>query len=185
MFFNLPKERFSVIAVDPPWDYRQRLQHGKRKSSGGAADHYPTISIDDLKTFPIKDLLAKDAIVFMWATAPLMHDAIDLGRAWDLHYGTVAFVWDKLKVNPGYYTLSQCEYVLCWKRGKIPQPRGIRNARQLVIEKRTEHSTKPDEVYHRIEAMFPHHNKLELFAREPRGGWTVWGNEVTKKKGKK
>jgi N6-adenosine-specific RNA methylase IME4 len=30
-----------------------------------------------------------------------------------------------------------------------------------------------------IERLYPNVPKLEMFARKPRDGWDVWGNEVT------
>jgi N6-adenosine-specific RNA methylase IME4 len=75
--------------------------------------------------------------------------------------------------------MSQMELCLIGKRGKIPQPRGSRNVRQLVTSLRGRHSEKPDEVRKRIEEMFPHQNKIELFARQAPRGWDIWGDEVT------
>ena len=34
---------------------------------------------------------------------------------------------------------------------------------------------KPDEVYEIIERMYPDLPKIELFARNVRPGWSVWG----------
>ena len=74
--------------------------------------------------------------------------------------------------------MSQCEICLIGKKGKIPQPRGARNIRQLVNWPREKHSKKPDEVRKRIEQMFPTQKKIELFARNKNEGWDVWGNEL-------
>ena len=75
--------------------------------------------------------------------------------------------------------MSQCELCLVFKRGKIPTPRGARNVRQLVTERRTEHSRKPVEVRRRIEEMFPRQRKIELFARDAGvHGWDTWGADV-------
>ena len=107
-----------------------------------------------------------------------------MGKAWGFAWATVAFVWDKVRVNPGFYTMSQCELCLVFKKGKIPSPRGARNVRQLVTAKREAHSQKPDEVRLRIEEMFPLLRKIELFARESDGlsftdhQWTKWGFEA-------
>jgi N6-adenosine-specific RNA methylase IME4 len=87
-------------------------------------------------------------------------------------------VWDKQKVNPGFYTMSQVELCLIGKRGKIPKPRGARNIRQMVSVMRQKHSAKPEEVRKRIEEMFPEQTKLEMFAREAPEGWDVHGNEI-------
>lgn len=48
--------------------------------------------------------------------------------------------------NPGRYTSSQKEFVLAFKHGRFPQPRGARNVRQLVEFKRGKHSVKPLKV---------------------------------------
>jgi len=45
-------------------------------------------------------------------------------------------------------------------------------------EKRTGHSVKPICVYEWIERTFPLKNKLEMYCRIPRDGWSVWGNEI-------
>lgn len=180
LFPALPKDRFAVIYADPPWDYKGQLQHAGEGSSdtGGAAKHYPTVTLKALKSLPVADIAEDDCLLFMWATSPHLDQAIELGKAWGFEWATVAFVWDKKKTNPGFYTLSQCELCLVFKSGKIPQPRGARNVRQLVEAERGAHSSKPAEVRERIAAMFPSQNKIELFARpgsQNLEGWRAWG----------
>ena len=80
--------------------------------------------------------------------------------------------------NPGKYNLSYCELVLLFKRGRIPSPRGARNTKQLSSVPRGEHSEKPIEVAKNIELMFPHHKRIELFARQAMPGWSSWGLEL-------
>ncbi len=176
-FPDLPTTRYDVIYADPPWDYKGQLQHAGRGNgdSGGAIRHYPTVRLRDLKTLDISCIASPDCLLFMWATNPHLDQAIDLGKAWGFRWATVAFVWDKMRVNPGYYTMSQCEFCLVFKRGRIPLPRGARNVRQLVSERRRAHSRKPDEVRKRINLMFPDASKIELFARSREPGWAVWG----------
>ena len=181
MFPPLPTERFAIIYADPPWDYKGQLQHAGKGSgdSGGAMRHYPTVTLDELKRLPIERIAADDGLLFMWSSSPHLDQAIDLGKAWGFAWATIAFVWNKMKTNPGFYTLSQCELCLVFKRGKIPSPRGARNVRQLVEVERGKHSSKPAEVRQRIETMFPNQNKIELFARERIAGWTPWGLEAS------
>ena len=178
LFPPLPTGTYSIIYADPPWDYKGQLQHNgpSGRDSGGAERHYPTVKLDDLKLLRVRDIAAADCLLFMWATNPHLDQAIELGKAWGFAWATVAFVWDKRRVNPGFYTMSQCELCLVFKRGRIPRPRGARNVRQLVTEERRAHSEKPDEVRERINAMFPEAPKIELFARTGgNNGWTVWG----------
>ena len=162
-------------------DYKGQLQHTGcgNSDSGGAVRHYPTVTLGRLKTLEVSRIAAPNSLLFLWSTSPHLDQAIELGKAWGFAWATVAFVWDKLRVNPGFYTMSQCELCLVFKRGRIPGPRGARNMRQLVAAERGAHSQKPDEVRRRIEAMFPALRKLELFARG-RGapGWPAWGLEA-------
>lgn len=146
--------------------------------TGGAIRHYPTVKLADLKRLGVPGIAAADCLLFMWTTNPHLDQAVELGKAWGFSWATVAFVWDKQRVNPGFYTLSQCELCLVFKRGRIPTPRGARNIRQMVRSKRGAHSQKPDEVRRRIEAMFPAQTKIELFAREKAEGWASWGLEI-------
>jgi len=181
MFPDLPEDEFDIIYADPPWDYKGQLQHAGpgSRDTGGAERHYPTVTLDGLKRLSVPKISAKNSLLFLWATNPHLDQAIDLGKAWGFAWATVAFVWDKIRVNPGFYTMSQCELCLVFKRGKIPSPRGARNIRQLISEKRTSHSEKPAEVRHRINAMFPDARKIELFSRcHDVKDWTMWGLET-------
>lgn len=180
LFPPLPDEKFEIIYADPPWDYKGQLQHNGvgGVESGGAQKHYSTVTLDDLTNLNIKKITAGKALLFMWSSSPHLDQAIELGKAWGFSWATVAFVWNKMKTNPGFYTLSQCELCLVFRHGKIPTPRGARNIRQYIEEKRGRHSQKPDEVRKRISEMFPKQKKIELFARSTMKGWTAWGNET-------
>ena len=179
-FPPLPPRRYEVIYADPPWDYKGQLQHAGPGSgdSGGAVRHFSTVTTRELACLPMEKIAADDSLLFLWATSPHLDQAIALGKAWGFAWATVAFVWDKQRVNPGHYTLSQCELCLVFKRGRIPAPRGARNVRQLVSAPRGRHSEKPAEVRARIEAMFPQQSKIELFARSRAPGWDSWGEEA-------
>lgn len=179
LFAPLPHGRFAIFYADPPWDYKGQLQHSGAGSpdTGGAVRHYASITLDDLKQLPVQLAAEEDSLLFMWATSPHLDQAIDLGKAWGFAWATVAFVWDKGRVNPGFYTLSRCELCLVFKRGRIPHPRGSRKEHQLVSAARGPHSAKPGQVRDSIARMFPAQKKLELFARQPAKGWQAWGLE--------
>ncbi len=179
-FAPLPSLKYSIIYADPPWDYKGGRQHSgaQGEDTGGASEHYPTVTTRDLFDLDIPSICEKDALLFMWTSSPHLDQAIELMRAWGFSYKTIAFVWDKVRVNPGYYTMSQCEICIVGKRGKIPTPRGARNVRQFLSQERGAHSAKPEEVRKRIEEMFPHHRRIEIFARETAQWWDSWGNEV-------
>ena len=173
----LPNKKYSVIYADPPWDYGGKMQYDKSSIKtintgfeknvfiSAANFKYPTVKLNDLKMLDVQSITEDDCILFMWTTGPQMSNSIELGEAWGFEYKTVAFVWDKQVHNPGRYTLSQTEFVLAFKKGKFPTPRGARNVRQLVSVHRGEHSEKPEIVIDGITKMFPEKNKIQLFAR--------------------
>lgn len=190
IFPSLPHKKYQVIYADPPWDYGGKMQFDKStiKSENigfqrdvfvsSASFKYPTLKLKDLKELDVKSIADDDCILFMWTTGPQFANSIELGKYWGFEYKTVAFVWDKMVHNPGRYTLSQTEFVIAFKKGKFPTPRGARNIKQLVKEHRKEHSEKPLIVIDGITKMFPLQNKIELFARNNFEGWDNWGLEI-------
>jgi len=194
LYPNLPRKRYDVIYADPPWDYGGKMQYDKSsiKSENlgfeqdvfisAANFKYPTLKLVELKKLDIESISANDCILFMWTTGPQFANSIALGSAWGFEYKTVAFVWDKQVHNPGRYTLSQTEFVLAFKKGCFPSPRGARNIRQLFSIHRGKHSEKPEAVIDGITKMFPTQNKIELFARKNYIGWDNWGLEIPNNK---
>lgn len=190
LYPTLPNKKYQVIYADPPWDYGGKLQYDKTtikdENVGFEKDifissanfKYPTVKLKQLKELDVNSISADDCILFMWTTGPQMANSIELGEAWGFEYKTMAFVWDKKIHNPGRYTLSQTEFVLAFKKGKFPQPRGARNIRQLISVARGEHSQKPLAVIDGITKMFPEQEKIELFARNNYNGWDVWGLDI-------
>ena len=187
---KLPDKKYQVIYADPPWDYGGKMQYDKTTIKNenvgfekkifisSATFKYPTLKLKQLKELDVKSIAADDCLLFMWTTGPQLANSIELGQAWGFEYKTVAFVWDKMIHNPGRYTLSQTEFVLVFKKGRFPQPRGARNVRQMVSVPRGNHSEKPLEVIEGITKMFPQQEKIELFARNNFVGWDNWGLEI-------
>ena len=190
----LPDKKYQVIYADPQWDYGGKMQYDKTciktENIGfernifisSASFKYPTVKLNDLKKLNVPSIADDDCILFMWTTGPQFANSIELGESWGFEYKTVAFVWDKQVHNPGRYTLSQTEFVLAFKKGKFPAPRGARNVRQLVSVHRGKHSEKPEIVIDGITKMFPEQSKIELFARKNYYGWDNWGLEIPNKK---
>ncbi len=186
----LPHKKYQIIYADPPWDYGGKMQYDKTTIKdenigfakkifiSSAAFVYPTLKLKQLQNLDVASIAEDDSLLFMWTTGPQMQNAILLGVSWGFEYKTIAFVWDKMVHNPGRYTLSQTEFVLAFKRGRFPQPRGARNVKQLLTVHRGKHSVKPIEVIDGITRMFPQQEKIELFARNNYYGWDNWGLEI-------
>jgi N6-adenosine-specific RNA methylase IME4 len=177
-----PPQTFDVIYCDPPWDYNERtFLNGKANDTGAASDHYPTMKPDELKAMKIKHLTEDNCICYMWTTGPQLDISIDVLKAWGFKYKTIAFVWEKIITNPGYYTMSSVEICIVGTKGAIPKPRGARNERQFLQERRQRHSAKPKKFIERISRMHPKQNKIELFSRRAHKEWYAWGHDATGK----
>lgn len=182
LFAPLPPRKYSVILADPPWLFQTHSAKGEHKSP---QKHYGCVDIDDLCTLPVQDVAAKDAMLFLWATWPLLPQAFDLIAAWGFTYSGLAWEW--IKYNPktgkyafagGYGTRKNLEPCLLAKRGK-GLPRQDASIRDFILAPRREHSRKPDQQYSNIQRMY-HGPYLELFGRQHWAGWDVWGNEADK-----
>ena len=141
--------------------------------------------------FKVKDIAAKDCILFLWTTGAQMKNSIELMNAWGFAHKTMFMTWIKttkgeVKANRlGFYTRQSCEYVLMGSRGavlKYKNPEFPNAVCNVFDENSQEHSRKPTYVRELIDQMFLNVPKIELFAREQTNGedWDYWGNEVDK-----
>jgi N6-adenosine-specific RNA methylase IME4 len=175
------RRKYGVIYADPPWSFRNWSAKGTGRN---AVSHYDCLDFPSLAALPIADLAADDCALFLWVTDPLLPRGLELLKAWGFEYKTVAFYWVKLNsaaqhdahyfTGLGYWTRANPEQCLLATRGK--PSRRAKDVRRLVVEKRREHSRKPDCVRERIERLVagPY---LELFGRQTKRGWDCWGNQ--------
>ena len=121
--------------------------------------------------------IAPKAVLFLWATAPKLLEALQVMSAWGFTYCTHA-VWDKKRVGMGYWFRGRHELLLVGKRGAYKPPIPKVRVASIIEESRTEHSKKPEIVRAWLDRAFPQAQKLELFARTYAPNWTSWGNEL-------
>jgi len=172
-------KKYQIIYADPPWQYKSKECLAKKSILNGSLNtHYSTLSIKDIKKLPVGGVSDNNCLLFLWVVSPMLDDCIEVIKSWGFEYSTIGFIWYKEKTNPGSYTMSECEICLIGKRGNIPTPRGARNIRQFLSEKKTRHSAKPEEIRNRITQMFPAQDKIELFARQRVEGWTSIGYDI-------
>jgi len=162
-------KNYEVLLIDPPWSYDNKVTRAK------AENHYPTMKLQDIKDLIIP--AADNSILFLWATATLLPEALSVMQAWNFKYKTCA-VWDKEMIGLGNYFRIQHEILLIGIKGKFPCPLPADRFSSVIRERRTKHSKKPEQVYKVIEAMYHGRSKIELFARNLRPGWTSRGNEI-------
>lgn len=177
----LPDKKYSIIYADPPWSYQNR---GTRAA---ASKHYDTMTIEDIKRMGVGaaggGIANEDCVLFMWATFPMLREALDVIEAWGFSYKTVAFNWVKQNRNGngifmglGNWTRSNSEICLLATKGKPKRISG--SVRSVVLSPLQQHSRKPAEIRDRIVELMGDLPRIELFARETAPGWDSWGNEV-------
>ena len=171
-----PDDKYRIIYADPPWSYNDKCDDGSVQS-GGAELHYPSMSVADISNMGIPAITQDNAVLFLWATSPLLPDALKVASAWGFTY-KASFVWDKVKHNMGHYNSVRHEFLLiCTKGSCTPDNVKLFDSVQ-VIEKTKNHSEKPEEFRVIIDTIYPHGSRIELFRRgNAPEGWKVWGNE--------
>jgi N6-adenosine-specific RNA methylase IME4 len=123
------------------------------------------MTVDEIKSVPVGDWAAKDAVLFLWELNSMRSAADQVIEAWGLRYNTVGFRRDRgWHFGMGYWTRQNTERCLLAVRGKCPR-RLFRSQREVIIAPVRGHSVKPDEIDGRIEALVggPY---LELFGRQ-------------------
>lgn len=168
----LPSGKFRVLYADPPWQYGNVVPTYIIEQQ----DHYRLMPLEEICGMPIRNMAEDDAVLFLWATSPILKEAFAVIEAWGFEYKT-SFVWDKVKHNIGHYNSVRHEFLLVCTRGAcVPDVPKLFDS--VVTEERTEHSRKPKVFYEIIDTLYTYGEKLELFARGAgREGWHTFGNE--------
>lgn len=170
-----PDKRYGAIYADPPWHWETRSDKGRIKTPDV---HYPCMTVEDMKTLPVGDWAADDCALFMWTIDAYLERAFELIDAWGFRYKTVGFYWAKTTATgkwffgQGYWTRGNPEQCLLATRGS-PR-RQSRAVRKLVVERKREHSRKPDSVRVGIQQLVPG-PYLEVFSRSAAEGWDSVG----------
>lgn len=165
--------KYKVIYADPPWSYGGSMN---RETYGTADMHYPTMALGEICDLPVPDICEENAVLYLWATSPLLPEALKVMEAWGFIY-KASFIWDKQKHVMGHYNSVRHEFLLVGTKGSC-LPEVTKLYPSVVSEERTEHSAKPDTFRDIINTLYPSATKIELFSRKPCEGWDVWGNQT-------
>jgi N6-adenosine-specific RNA methylase IME4 len=133
-FGDLRPGGYAAILADPPWQFRVFSSKGEKKSPQA---HYACMDRRAIKALPVGELAAPDCALVMWATAPLLPEAIAALQAWGFTFKS-AGAWakrsstgQKWAFGTGYCYRSAAEFWLLGTRGR-PQQR-VRNVRNLIV----------------------------------------------------
>lgn len=171
---------FDLIMADPPWRFANYSAKGEEKNPSA---HYSCMDLAEICALPVNALARPDCILWLWATHPMLPQALQVMDAWGFTFKTSG-VWEKrhpsgkLAFGTGYCLRSASEPFLI---GTIGRPRFARTVRTVVEGVIREHSRKPDEAYAAAEELAPDAvARADLFSRQRRPGWRAWGDETAK-----
>ena len=167
-------EPFDIVVADPPWKFSS---NSVAKPGRNAMRHYPCMSDMEICALPVETWVGRDALLFLWTTAPMLERSMAVYKDWGFKYVS-QLIWIKDKVGTGFWVRNRHEIVLIAKRGKFPCPKPAPFGDSVITGQQREHSRKPEALQNQIDIIWPHTRKLEMFARRARPGWTVWGNQI-------
>ena len=136
------------------------------------------MDLQEIKNLGVLDICHEDCVLYLWATAPKLLEALEVMTAWGFTYKS-QFVWVKDKLGMGYWARNQHELLLVGTKGNFPPPEPSLRKSSVINEARVEHSVKPISVVEMIETQYPNVAKIEMFSRSQRDGWDTFGNEST------
>jgi N6-adenosine-specific RNA methylase IME4 len=172
---------FKTILADPPWRFTNRT--GKVAPEHRRLDRYSTMELEDICALAVSDVVAPNAHLYLWVPNALLPDGLRVMESWGFRYVS-NIIWAKRRKDGGpdgrgvgFYFRNVTEMLLFGVRGSMRTLQPARSRVNMIETRKREHSRKPDEQYELIEACSPG-PYLELFARHPRPGWTVWGDEA-------
>lgn len=181
--FDLPVVAggFSTILADPPWRFSNRT--GKVAPEHKRLGRYATMSLEEIKEMPVANVASENAHLYLWVPNALLPEGLDVMKAWGFRYVS-NIIWAKRRKDGGpdgrgvgFYFRNVTEILLFGVKGHMRTLSPGRSQVNMIETRKREHSRKPDEQYDLIESCSPG-PFLELFARYPREGWSVWGNEA-------
>lgn len=169
---------YRTVVADPPWQPKMAITNGGAPKASPQL-RYDTLSVPEI--IALRPRLADQAHVYIWGVTQHVDWSYEVARAWDAE-PIILLTWKKPGVGTGRFQCNT-EHVLVARKGdRIGNPfgQGGRHAPAtngtLFEWPRGRHSAKPQEFFDLVERLSPS-PRLEMYARGPREGWAVWGNQ--------
>ena len=173
-------KKYQVIYADPPWKYGAwgKAEPIHRPNSKVYPMPYETMSVEEIKKLPVKNLANENCELYLWTTQKYLPFAFDVMNSWGFKY-CQTIVWCKAPrgLGQGGVYCPTNEFLLLGRKGKMPSVHRIDSTWFLTKRPHNAHSKKPDFFREMIEKV-SNPPRIELFARQKTEGWDVWGNEV-------
>ena len=178
-----PDKKYQTIYVDPPWRYRSWGKGSNKcalknsKSNIPLPIPYQTMSIEEIKALPVKDLADENCELYLWTTQKYLPFSFDVIKEWGFKYcQTLTWCKTPMGTGQGGVYCPTTEFLILGRRGNMPNVKRI-DSTWWNAKRQNKHSKKPAFFRDMIEKV-SNSPRIELFARQRTEGWDAWGNEV-------
>ncbi len=169
-------KKYQIIVVDPPWPIKKLT---RRARPNQITMDYKTLPLSAIECLNIESLADDNSWCFLWTIQKYLFESKGILEKWGFNY-LLMMTWRKLYGKSSGMPLKgfrwNSEFVAVGYKGKKelwPKRKLIPTAFDGI---NIRHSQKPDEFYKLIEPLGD--TRIDVFARQQRTGWDVWGNEV-------
>lgn len=175
----LEAELYRTVVADPPWQPAMALTNGGA-TKASPQNFYETLSVAEI--IALRPSMAAQAHLYVWCVAQHVDWGYAVARAWGCD-PVILLTWNKPGLGTGRFQCNT-EHILVARRGnRIGNPFGTGGRAAAATSgtrfdwPRGRHSEKPDEFFDMVERLSPA-PRLEMYARAPRPGWSVWGKQA-------
>ncbi|MBD2208216.1 adenine-specific DNA methyltransferase [Calothrix sp. FACHB-1219] len=181
----LPEKSYQCIVCDPPWFYSLRSQDETHRNR----ITYKPMKLEEILALPLPELSSRSGcVLWLWFTNNHVGEAVQCVQHWGFEIKTI-LTWEKITkagkphIGTGHWLRNCTEHCLLATKGQVKAfatMKTLTNEPTILHAARREHSRKPAEFYELVEKLCAGMTKLEMFSRQSRPAWDVWGDEVQK-----
>ena len=166
-----------TVVADPPWWPKLHARTRGRQVGpyrAGPQRYYQLLTVEQI--IALRPETAPRAHLWLWAINQHLDWAYQVARAWGFE-PQQTLTWCKPGLGTGQMQCNSEQILLCRKGGPVGNAFGRTGGTWFCWPKPRQHSRKPDEMYKMVERCSPG-PYLEMFARRPRQGWQVMGDQI-------
>lgn len=171
---------YNTLVIDPAWNVSMAGKFDRRENRPQKLP-YITMSLEEIKQFPIKNYANQGSHIYLWTTNKFLREAFEVFDTWGVNFHLMLVGCKPSGVAPNCGYIFGTEFCLLGFYGKPAQKwKSIGKLNWFkMFNKAGKHSAKPDEFYKLVEIMSPA-PYIDIFSRKNRLGWAVYGNEIGK-----
>jgi len=173
----LPKiagANYEIVYIDPAWSY-----YGDKFKDQACGKHFDCMTFEEIAALPVREIMAKQSVLFCWITSPLAFDQMLTVSKWGLYYRGWTYVWVKTRKDGQLIhgqgarptlTKSTTEILTAWTPNKRGRPFKIFTEKQAQVHplpRPPKHSEKPPIFRDLIVELCGNRKRIELWARDP------------------